>query len=263
MSTELESHFTRRSMLGIALYLRPGAGQMLSNDKPMTRQEKEGFLTRAEFTKVELPPGNNKEWARVTMKSGEFSHLATFQTTDRQSQDHRSYRDSWMFDLAAYKLDLILNLGMVPVTVERTFSGKRGSLVWWVDDVLMDEGRRLSRNLQPPDTTRWRGQMNIASVFDELICNMNRNSANLLIDKDWHLWLIDHCRCFRVTTELKNREKLVHAGQPLLDNLKKLSAASIQREMGDYLLGPEIAALLARRDRIVEVLEGRSSVVCD
>jgi len=263
MSTELGSPFTRRSIIGIALYLRPGAGQMLPSDKPMTRQEMEGFLTRAEVTKIELPPNKSEEWVRVSLKSGEFTHLATFRTTDRQTLDHRSYRDSWMFDLAAYRLDRMLERGMVPATVERTFSGKRGSLVWWVDDVLMDEGRRLSRNVQPPDATRWRAQMNIARVFDELICNMNRNTANLLIDKDWHVWLIDHCRCFRVRKELKNPGNLTPVGQPLLNNLKNLSAALIQREMGEYLLGPEIAALLARRDRIVEVLEGRSSVVCD
>jgi hypothetical protein len=162
-----------------------------------------------------------------------------------------------MFEVAAYRLDAMLGLGMVPVTVERSHSGKRGSLVWWVDDVLMDEGQRSRGGVNPPDASRWQTQMNGVRIFDQLISNLNRNPGNLLIDQDWNLWMIDHVRCFAVRRDLPHPHNLVHCSRELLDQMKALTAARIQREMGDYLLGPEIAALLVRRDRIVEYFEGK------
>lgn len=263
MSTAKGSSLTRRGVLAVALHFRLGARLQPATDKPKTRQQQEAFLSQAELLRIDLPYINREDWARVTLRSGDITHNATFRTMDRTPMDPKSYRESWMFDVAAYRLDLMLELGMVPATVERMLAGKRGSLVWWVDDVLMDEGSRAKKNLQPPDLDRWQNRMRLVRLFDELICNRNRNKGNLLIDKDWNPWLIDHCRCFGVRGELQEPKAIVLRDQQLMNRLNRLSAASIQARMGDYLLGPEIAALLARRDRIIEILEGRNSVACD
>ena len=33
-------------------------------------------------------------------------------------------------------------------------------------------------------------------MFDNFICNKDRNAGNLLVDDDWNLYLIDHSRAF-------------------------------------------------------------------
>ena len=42
-------------------------------------------------------------------------------------------------------------------------------------------------------------------VFDELIANTDRNLGNMLIDRQWKLWLIDHSRAFRLHETLPSR----------------------------------------------------------
>jgi len=38
----------------------------------------------------------------------------------------------------------------------------------------------------------------VVRLFDQLIYNTDRNLGNLLIDKSWRLWMIDHTRAFKV-----------------------------------------------------------------
>ena len=51
-------------------------------------------------------------------------------------------------------------------------------------------------------------------VFDELIANTDRNQGNMLIDKQWKLWLIDHTRGFRTTSDrcVSRRSSAVASG---------------------------------------------------
>ena len=49
----------------------------------------------------------------------------------------------------------------------------------------------------------WNAQLHILRVFDELIANTDRNQGNMLIDSRWKLWLIDHSRAFRTSSDLQ------------------------------------------------------------
>ena len=49
------------------------------------------------------------------------------------------WRDDYRHNVAAYKLDRLLGLNMVPPTVERLSGKQRAGFTWWVDDVLMME----------------------------------------------------------------------------------------------------------------------------
>jgi hypothetical protein len=87
---------------------------------------------------------------------------------------------------------------MIPVSVERKVGGKTSAITWWVDDVMMDEMKRTNKKIDPPDRDIWNKQMYVVRVFDQLIYNTDRNLGNLLIDKNWRLWMIDHTRAFRL-----------------------------------------------------------------
>ena len=56
----------------------------------------------------------------------------------------------------------------------------------------MDEGERLKRKAEDPDKDHWSRQYVIMQVFDQLIANTDRNQTNILYDRDWKLWMIDH-----------------------------------------------------------------------
>jgi hypothetical protein len=166
-----------------------------------------------------------------------------------------NFKDTWKFNLAAYKLDQLLGLNMIPVTVERRYKGASGSFTWWVDDILMDEVDRTKKKIEAPDTENWNTQMHCVRVFDQLIFNVDRNLQNLLIDKNWQIWMIDHSRAFRMLTSLRETKNLQRCDQDLLEKLKQLNAETLKKELGNYLTAPEIKGLLARRDRIVKTFE--------
>ena len=73
----------------------------------------------------------------------------------------------------------------------------------------MMEIERRKLKLQPPPPTRaWNDQIHKAYLFQELISNSDFNQTNLLITKDWRLWLIDFTRAFREYRKLDQSRSL-------------------------------------------------------
>ena len=48
------------------------------------------------------------------------------------------FLEGWKYEIAAYEMDKLLELNMVPPTVERVFGGKRGSLQYWITSEMND-----------------------------------------------------------------------------------------------------------------------------
>jgi hypothetical protein len=142
------------------------------------------------------------------------------------------------------------------VTVERNYQGRPGDWQWWIDDVLMTElDRTTKKHEDPPDSDSWNNQMYIVRVFDQLIWNTDRNLGNLVIDKQWQLWMIDHTRAFRVLGEIREPKNLVKCDKDMLEAMKGLKAADLKKEAGRWLTGPEIQGVMKRRDKIVAFFE--------
>lgn len=109
--------------------------------------------------------------------------------------------DRFGYEIAAYKLDRILNLGLVPVAVEREINGKRGSLQIWYDGLISKLGYRRQEIEYGGHCDR-RAQREMMHVFDYLIRNEDRNQSNMLYNEsDWQVWFIDHSRAFGVQTK--------------------------------------------------------------
>ena len=69
-----------------------------------------------------------------------------------------------------YEVAKLLGLEhMMPVTVERKYKGHRGSLSWWIDDLMMNERERLERKIRVPDIEAWNRQMYRKWVFAQLV----------------------------------------------------------------------------------------------
>jgi hypothetical protein len=142
--------------------------------------------------------------------------------------------------------------GMVPVSVERRWRAKNGALTWWVDDVLMDENELHERRLAPPDPVSFSEQIFKVRVFSQLVYDTDRNRGNLLITREWRLWMIDFTRAFRRWPKLRSTEGLERCHRGLFERLQELTADELGSKLGEYLTGAEIESLLARRDLIVE-----------
>jgi len=103
--------------------------------------------------------------------------------------------------------------------------------------------------------------MYVVRVFDQLIFNTDRNLTNLLIDKNWHIWMIDHSRSFRMRHDLRNTKNLVKCDRNLLAKMKTLDQATLKKELSPDVNSEEIKGLLARRDLIVKFFESKGPSV--
>jgi hypothetical protein len=195
---------------------------------------------------------------RATLDDGRMRHDAAIQVTDvsravfeTSRSTELNFRDSWKFNVAGYELAKILQLNMVPPYVERDVEGRSASVSWWVNDAMMGRDQ-YRRKLVPPDTRRWSEEMQAVRVFHQLIHDTDPNLTNLLITKDWRVWMIDFTRAFRWTTRLQNPHLLVRCDRRLLANLRAMPEDTLREKLGRWLTKREFDGMLARRDLIVK-----------
>jgi hypothetical protein len=244
--------------------LQAPAAAPAASPAPLSDADIEQFLLKGAVTKTRGAGKGITGSLRATMTNGTLTHEAHIQTIDESKREFRSdkgtefnFRDSWNFNVAAYKIDRLLGLGMVPVSVERRWKSTPAAYSWWLDDVLMDEGERLKKNVSPPSLVRWNEQMQMVRLFDQLIANIDRNLGNLVITNDWTIWAIDHTRAFRTQAQLKTPGNIARCDRQVFARLKQLDKASIKDAVDDHLTGYEIDAILKRRDVIVKMIEQR------
>jgi hypothetical protein len=231
----------------------------------LSPEEMERFLTKGEIlATIKVSKGVTKA-RQVRMSDGLLTHDAQVQDVDEAKaifevdpgHTEVNFKDSYRYNIAAYRLSLLLGLDNVPMSVERVVERKPAAVTWWVDDVMMEEGDRKKKKTYGPNPTRTIGYMGVMLVFDELIQNRDRNEGNMLWTKDWRLWMIDHTRAFRTGKDLRSPNALLRCERSLFEKMKTLTAAQLTEVMGKTLLKDEIQALITRRDKIVRLIESR------
>jgi hypothetical protein len=228
--------------------------------------EMEQFLLHAKTVKTKSASKGVTGSLRATLTDGTITHDAHIQTIDEEKPQFQSeqgtefnFRDTWRFNLAAYRLDRLIHMNMVPVSVERRFGYDNAAFTWWVDDVMMEEGDRLKKKVEAPNVEAWNQQMQLVRLFDQLIANVDRNVGNLVITHDWRLFPIDHTRAFRRNRELKSAANVTRADRVVVEGLKALNRETLKASIGKYVTTFELDALLARRDAILKRLDSLGS----
>jgi hypothetical protein len=227
-----------------------------------TDAQKEQFLKAARIVKMSYIGVGITGAKRATLDDGRTRHDAEVQTvnefkpgvTDIPGQrPQMNFHDSYKFNIAGYRLDRLIHLNMVPVSVYRVVNQDEAAVTWWVDDVQMMEQERYAKHIAPPDVSSWNDQMYTGRVFTELIHNTDPNLGNFLITSDWRLHMIDFTRAFRPQRTLREPKNL----GPRLDRrvyagLRELTLERLTGVMKDLLEKDEIEGLLARRDLILK-----------
>lgn len=229
---------------------------------PLSDDQIEAFLRDAKVVKTKSIGKGVTGTLRATMTDGTLTHDAQIQQVEEKKTQFEAagaaefnFEDSWRFNVAAYRVDRLIGLQMVPVTVSRKWKSAPAAFTWWIDDVMMDEGKRLKDKTQPPDSGLWNEQMQMVRVFDQLIYNVDRNMGNLLIGKTWRVWAIDHTRAFRTQNTLKTPANVTRCDRQVVERLKQLNKDGLKKSIGEFVTEYQINGLLARRDKIVEIFE--------
>ena len=233
----------------------------------LNAQEMEDFLLHAKIVATKRTLKGVTGARQVTLSDGRITHDAQVQDVDiykaifevGPKYTEVNFRDTYRYNIAAYRLALLLGLDNVPMSVLRTVNGKPAAVTWWIDDVAMEEGDRQKVKPVPqgPDPARTAGYIQILRVFDELIQNRDRNAGNFIWTKDWTMWMVDHTRAFRLGKDLLKPELLERCERTLFESMRALTAPALTEAMGKSLTKQEIDALLARRDVIVTLFDGK------
>ena len=159
------------------------------------------------------------------------------------------YYESYKSEIAAYELDKLLGMHMVPPAVERTIDDTTGAAIMWVDGTrsVKQEGGEV------PSGPQFSKPIRMMQLFDNLIGNPDRNAGNILIDAANHMILIDHSRAFVEDRKLPLKFERVDA--TLWAKVKVLTREQLSRALASWLDESRIDAMLERRDDIANEVD--------
>ncbi len=253
---------TNRTYLAllIALVLAFPSAFCLAQENPqLTSDDEREFLLNAKVIGSKEAGEGITNTYRLTLSDGKITHDASFQSINERSSYKKlergaeiNFADSYLYNLAAYEIAELIGLDdMLPVTVERKWQGKTGSLSWWLP-VQMNEGQRREKKINPPNLQTWNNSMYKVRVFTELIYDTDRNNpGNILIGKNWELYMIDFTRAFRLFHNLNHPQELVRCSRDLLQKLRTLDSKAVADKVGKHLNKLELEGVMKRRDKIV------------
>ena len=227
----------------------------------LTCSEMEEFLRLGKIGQQKSIPKGVTLPTRATLEYNGVRHDAAVQTVNIAKASYQTargtelnFKDFWGYNMAGYELAKILEFNMVPPYVERKVGGQSASISWWVNDSMM-ELDRTNRRMEPPDLDSWNKQMYAVRVWHQLIYDNDPNLTNILITKDWQLWIIDCTRAFRLNKNLRDSKDLVQCDRRLLAKLRTLDKDVLREKLSRWLTKSEIEALAARAGKIVDFFD--------
>lgn len=162
----------------------------------------------------------------------------------------RAEGEASRFELAAYEIDRMLELGHVPPVIVRRIEGEEGIVQIWRQRAGTEVEVAEAGQLIPPDPRDFDLQHQEMYLFDNLIANPRRSEANILIDPSWRLWLIDHSAAFDPTSDLLYELELTKCERGLWQRLQDLDRDELEERVAPYLDSKQ-QSKLAKRHRVL------------
>lgn len=219
--------------------------------------EIEGFLKTAEILELqEIPIGVTKP-RRATLAPGGPVEAMAWKAI--RPAMYGGFWESYKSEIAAYDLDKLLKLDMVPPKVERRVKGDVGVAVMWCPGTRSFKemggvpGTGQVPGPPPSEFARWNQQVIRAKMFDNLVGNPDPNLGNWLVDPAWNLILIDHTRALTTTKNLIHKMNRIDAD--LWAKMKALDEPALTAAIGSWLGKGEIRSILARRDKMQKMID--------
>lgn len=228
------------------------------------REELEELLKTAEIIEHrDIGEGVTKP-IRLFLKKGDVEASGAWKNPSGRMY---GFLEGWQYEIAAYEMDKLLGLNLVPPTVEREFKGKKGSLQLWVELEMSDLDRMERKiDIPPSKSDNWSKMKYLTRAFDSLIANEDRTQENIRYTKDWRTILIDHSRAFRSSKKFTKQlmfgkngikgAKLFRAlPREFVEKVKALNFEIVKKAVGPYLKDKEIEAILIRKELLLKEIE--------
>jgi hypothetical protein len=224
----------------------------------MKQKELEDYLRKAKVCPGKQRVGRRTEAWLLCLTDGKVERRGFFRLTNRLRPHH--IPDSYKYDIAAYELNKLLDLNIVPPTVEREVEGRKGSLALLIEKAITEETRR-NNNIEPPDLESYKNSLEELTIFENLTYSASycakRDLPDILIirTEDWKIWRVDFSEAFEPLPNLIPECHITRCSKRLYQNLQKLHNDDIKSKLSFYLNDEEISALLERKKIIIEKIK--------
>jgi hypothetical protein len=251
----------RRTLTAVAVLATLSLGAQVSAQAPAPASvgarawvgryaELEEYLRTAPVERIEEVPIGVTRPKRIFFAPGGLASSATFKVLPMGRRS--GYWEAHRSEIAAYELDRLLGLDMVPVTIERRVGSELASVQMWV------EGCRMIKDVDQaacPNPVEFAKQVCRQRVFDNLVANIDRNAGNILVDGQWNMVLIDHSRAFASNT-MPFEKQMTRIDREMFAKLKALDESGLMKTVRPWVLGDgPVRDILKRRDKIVAHFE--------
>jgi hypothetical protein len=162
---------------------------------------------------------------------------------------HRGHYESYKSEIAAYELDKLLDLQMVPPAVERDIDGEKGAAIMWIDGTESIK----QRGGQVPTTPAFAKPVRQMQLFDNLIGNPDRNAGNILVDASNRVILIDHSRAFLDTADLPT--KFERVDEELWTAIQAVPPEDLRTLLRPLIGDAAVGAMIQRRARLKKAID--------
>ncbi len=213
--------------------------------------EIEKFVTEAKILKLQDVPIGVTKPKQATLEPGGPVGVGRFVWKPITPGYYKGFLESYKAEIAAYQMDRLLGMNMVPPFVERRIDGKNGAAGMWVENTRPWSVEKPPQGPEP----MWSMQLTRMKMFDLLIANIDRNQGNLIYDADWHIFLIDHSRAFIGKKDLKNIAPIGRVDRPLWNKMEALTLESLEAGLGQWVSTNDKKAILIRRDKMAEAIQ--------
>lgn len=227
----------------------------------------EEFLLTADVVSIEEVGEGITRPKRLTLVKGGVTHRAIYKNVDRTIEGlvkadrvERDFSDKYTYEIAAYRVDRLVGIGMVPVTVLRAVDGEPGSVQLWIENVTTLEKAVADPNAEVANFDLLVERLTLMYVLDALILNVDRNYGNVLVNLEADVFHpIDHSRAFRLSPKPPpaSGTSEIPIPQRVAERLERLDLDTLEAVLGDLLEPAQIRAIVKRRDKLVKQLDKR------
>jgi hypothetical protein len=221
---------------------------------PLNQEELENYLRTAKVVSVtkDSEKGRTAPW-KIELDDGKIQMPGFFKYVNRPRPGVMP--TSYKYEIAAYKLNRLLDLNYVPPTITREVAGVKGSLQIFLTNCVSRTVLE-KKKIEPPDPVKYQNALDDLKIFENLVYDECQDRDDTLIHKEtWKVYRVDFSEAFSPTSELLPDCDITRCSKKLFQNLSQLKNDVIKNVLKYYLNPDEINELLKRKKNIVEKIK--------